>query len=61
MDALPQSVLDLPLTERALLALRAAVRKVIDEHDRLGLPLHIWSDGKVVEISASELRSTLPH
>jgi hypothetical protein len=57
MNALPQSVLELPLEERALLALQEAVRNVIDEHARIGLPLHVWSDGKVVEMSAKKLRS----
>lgn len=57
MNALPQNVLELPMEERALLALKAAVRKVIDEHARTGLPLHIWSGGKVVEMSAKQLRS----
>lgn len=57
MNALPQNVLELPLEERALLALKAAVRNVIDEHARTGLPLHVWSGGKVVEMSAKHLRS----
>jgi len=60
MNAWPQSVLELPLEERALLALQAAVRNVIDEHARVGLPLHVWSDGKVVEISAKKLRFPSP-
>lgn len=43
-----------PLREEALQALREAVAGVIAEHKRLGLPLAIWRDGKVVEISAEE-------
>jgi hypothetical protein len=58
MNALPQNVLELPLEERALLALRSAVQNVFDEHARIGLPLHIWSEGKVVEISAKDPRSS---
>ena len=33
-----------------------AVAEVIDEHARLALPLYIWRDGKVVELSAQEVR-----
>jgi hypothetical protein len=43
-----------PLQEEALQALRDAVGKVIAEHKRLGLPLAIWRDGKVEEISPEE-------
>ena len=53
----PQSVLELPLAERGLMALRAAVAKVIEEHVREGLPLYIWRDGKVVAVPAKELRT----
>jgi hypothetical protein len=52
----PPNVLDLPLEERALMALEAAVEKVIEEHAREGLPLYIWRDGKVVAVPAEELR-----
>jgi hypothetical protein len=34
----------------------AAIEEVIDEHAREGLPLYIWRDGKVVAVSAEELR-----
>ena len=43
--------------ERALLALRAAVEKAIEEHAREGLPMYIWRDGKVVAVPAEELRN----
>jgi hypothetical protein len=43
-----------PLREEALQALRDAIGKVIADHKRLGLPLVIWRDGRVVEISAAE-------
>jgi hypothetical protein len=54
----PPNILDLPLEERALMAINAAVEKVIEEHAREGLPLYIWRDGKVVAVPAEELR---PH
>jgi hypothetical protein len=42
------------LREEALQALREAVADVIAEHKRLGMPLVVWRDGKVVEISPEE-------
>ena len=50
------SILDLPLEERALMALKAAVKKVVEEHAREGLPLYIWRDGKVVAVPPEDLR-----
>jgi len=52
----PKNVLDLPLEVRAEMALKAAVEKVIVEHARQGLPIYIWRDGEVVEMSVEELR-----
>jgi hypothetical protein len=52
----PKNVLDLPLEQRAEMALKAAIEKVIVEHARQGLPIYIWRDGKVVEMSLEELR-----
>jgi hypothetical protein len=53
----PANVLELPLEQRAEMALKAAVEKVIDEHAREGLPIFIWRDGRVVEMSLEELRA----
>jgi len=53
----PQNVLELPLAERGLMALKAAVEKVIEEHAREGLPLYIWRAGKVVAVPVEELRT----
>ena len=50
------NVLDLPLEQRAELALKAAVKKVIVEHARQGLPIYVWRDGTVVEIRPGELQ-----
>ena len=52
----PENVLELPLEQRAEMALKAAVEKVIVEHARQGLPIYIWREGKVVEMSLEELR-----
>jgi hypothetical protein len=51
----PANVLALPLEERAEMALRAAVEKVIVEHARQGLPIYIWREGRVVELSPEQL------
>ena len=56
MIALPSNILELPLEERALLALRAVVENAIEEHAREGLPMYIWRDGRVVAVPAEELR-----
>jgi len=50
------NILELPLSERGLLALKAAVEKAIEEHAREGLPMYIWRDGEVVAVPAEELR-----
>jgi hypothetical protein len=57
MSNVPQNVLELPLEERALLALKAAVKKAIAEHAREGLPVYVWSGGRVVELPAGKLRA----
>jgi hypothetical protein len=53
----PQDVLNLPLQDRALLALRSAVKKAIAERTRQGLPVYIWSGGKVVDLTANRRRA----
>jgi hypothetical protein len=49
-------VLSLPLEERAEIAFKAAVAKAIDENARLGLPVYVGREGKVIELSSDELR-----
>jgi uncharacterized protein YoaH (UPF0181 family) len=58
MKPLPPNILDLPLEVRAEMALQAAVEKLIEEHAREGRSIWVWEDGKVVEITAEELRAT---
>jgi hypothetical protein len=50
-----KSVRRLPMEKRAEMAFKEAVAEVIDEHARLKLPLHIWRDGEVVELSPGEV------
>ena len=52
----PANVLELPLEERAEMAMKAAVENVILESAREGRPIHVWRDGAVVEVSVEELR-----
>ena len=52
----PPNLLDLPLEERAEMALKAAVEKLIVEHARLGRPIYIGRNGEVVKVSGEELR-----
>jgi len=56
MSRVPKSVLRLPLEKRAEIAFKEAVEEVIHEHARLGLPLYVWRNGKVVGLSAHEVR-----
>ncbi len=51
----PADVLGLPLSVRAEMAMKVAVKKVIERHAREGRPLYIWRDGKVAEVPAKEL------
>ena len=59
MSDLPKNILELPLEQRALMALRVAVEKVIEDHARKNLPVYIWSKGKVVAADAKKLRANL--
>lgn len=53
----PANVLELPMEQRALMALQAAVENVIEEHVRNRRPIYIWRDGKVVDILPEELEA----
>jgi hypothetical protein len=52
-----KDILRLPLEKRAEIAFKIAVAKAIDEHARLGFPIYIWRDGKVVELPPAEARA----
>ncbi len=56
MTATNAGLLDLPLEERAEMALKEAVSEVIQEHIRNGLPIYVWRHGKVVAVSPEKLR-----
>lgn len=50
MKRTAKNIADLPLHDRALMALRVAVRKAIAENRKLGLPVYIWRNGRVEEL-----------
>jgi hypothetical protein len=56
----PVNVLELPLIERAEMALKAAVERVMEEHAREGFPVYVLRDDEITEISAEELRTRYP-
>ncbi|MBI3018805.1 MAG: hypothetical protein HYY61_02820 [Deltaproteobacteria bacterium] len=39
-------------------ALKEAVKEVVKENKKAGLPLIVWKDGKVVKIPSSKLKKT---
>ena len=49
---LPAKIRALPLSERALMALRVAVKKAIAESLREGLPVYVSENGRVVNLAA---------
>lgn len=57
--AVSKAILDLPLSVRAEMALREAVREALEENVRLGMPAYIWRDGKVVAVPPEEIKEFL--
>jgi hypothetical protein len=49
-----KQILQLPMEKRALIALKVAVVRAIDEHARLGLPVYVWRNGTVAKLSRKE-------
>jgi len=56
MSKTSKHLLSLPLEKRAEIVFKAAVAKAIDENARLGLPVYVGRDGKVIQLSPDELR-----
>lgn len=50
-----RKLLKRPLRERALMALEVAVAKAFAQHARLGRPVYIWREGKVVKLTPREV------
>jgi hypothetical protein len=53
-----KDVLRLPIEKRAEIAFKVAVAKAIDEHTRLGLPVYIWRNSRVVKLSPDKTRNS---
>lgn len=45
----------LTLQDKAMAAMKKAVKMVIEQHKKSGRPLAIWKNGKTVMISADKL------
>ena len=43
------------LQEKALKALKEAVREVVERHKLSGRPLAIWKNGRVTQVTANQL------
>jgi hypothetical protein len=54
-----KNVSELALEDRADLAMKTAIEKLKLDHARRGLPVYIWQDGKIVEVSAEQLKVEL--
>jgi hypothetical protein len=50
-----ESLKDIPMDIRAEMALKEAVADAIAEHKRMGRPIVIWRDGKVVKVPPEEI------
>lgn len=50
-----EDVKNLPLDVRAEMALKEAVADAIAEHKRMGRPIVVWRDGKVVTIPPEKI------
>jgi hypothetical protein len=50
----------LPLMVKAEMALKEAVADAIAEHKRMGHPIVVWRDGKVVTIPPEEIAVSVP-
>lgn len=53
-----KDVLQLPIEKRAEIAMKVAVARAIDEHTRLGLPVYVWRNNKVVKLSPARARAS---
>lgn len=45
----------LTIQDKAEIAMKVAVRKVVEDHKKTGRPLAIWKNGRAVNVSASKL------
>ena len=43
------------IQDKAVLAIKSAIRQVVAEHKKSGRPLAIWKNGKMARIAANKL------
>lgn len=46
----------LTMQDKAEIAMKAAVKKVIAQHKKSGRPMAIWKDGKAVNVSPDTIK-----
>lgn len=46
---------DITIQDKAELAMKSAIRQVVEEHKKSGRPLAIWKNGKMVKMPVSKL------
>lgn len=51
-------VLRLPIEKRVEIAFKVAVARAIDERARLGLPVYIWRNNRVVKLFPNKTRNS---
>ena len=51
-----RNIKKMTLHDKAKCAMEEAVQKVVEQHKKLGLPLAVWKNGKVVYLSAKNLK-----
>ena len=45
----------LSIQDKAEIAMKVAVRKVVEDHKKTGRPLAIWKNGRAVNVSANKI------
>ena len=55
-EAMKKDRENMSLGDLAEEALKKAVAGVVEEHRKLGMPLAVWRDGKVVRVPADQLQ-----
>ncbi|MFA5093258.1 MAG: hypothetical protein WC543_04890 [Candidatus Omnitrophota bacterium] len=46
---------EITIQDKAVLAIKSAIRQVVQDHKKSGRPLAVWKNGKMVKIAASKL------
>ena len=60
MKMADEKILELPMEKRAEMAFGEAVGEVMQEHIRRQIPIYISRSGRIVELSAEEVRMLYP-